>query len=428
MSGVTGHPLNIVWNSVAPWVPSGYGQQTAQVCRRLRDAGHNVAISAFVGIEGHMSEWEGINVYPTDHTRFNKYALPKYVRHHSPDGTGDDVLVITLQDVWTWNDVSHQSGGMRAAYDGLNIAAWVPIHHDPMPPNTIMALRDFNARPIAMCRFAEDRMKREGFGALYVPHAVDTNVLRPRPAASVRRDLMQVPDDAFLIGMVSHNQGVAPARKAFPEVFAAFSIFVRRHPEAILYLHTDAHGFSQGLNLIRMLEQMNIRAENVRFVDQDSYGTFCNIETEHMSFIYSAMDVLACPSYAEGFGIPIVEAQACGTPVIATDFTSMPELIGPGWLVDGEPYRDAGAASWWMKPSITEILGAFEQAYEARGDEKLSAACREFALGYDADKVFAEHWVPTLDALSRPHEVPPLPALNREQRQAKIKARGKVAA
>jgi hypothetical protein len=54
--------------------------------------------------------------------------------------------------------------------------------------------------------------------------------------------------------------------------------------------------------------------------------------------------------------------------------------------------------------------------------------CREFALRYDADRVFAEHWVPTLEALTRPREVPPLPSMNREQRRGKIKAQAKAAA
>ena len=415
--------MKILWHSVAPWIPSGYGQQTAQVVPRLVDAGHDVAISAICGLEGTTLEWNGVTVYPTDHTRFNKYALRKYVKRHSENGTGDDVLVITLQDVWTWLDATHQTGGMQADYQGLRIASWTPIHHDPMPINTTQALRAFNARPIAMSKFGEDRMRQRGFDPVYVPHAIDTQVLRPRPEAAAQvRDALGVDQDAFLIGMVSYNQGIAPSRKSFPEVFHAFSLFLKDVPDAILYLHTDVLGLSQGLNLTRMWGEYGIPDANIRLVDQDKYGTFCEITTEHMAYMYSALDVLACPSYAEGFGIPIIEAQACGTPVIGTDWTSMPELIGPGWLVDGEPYRDAGSASMWMKPAISEILDAFHQAHKERHNKKLHEQCRLNALQYDADKVFAEHWVPALEKLGKPREVPPLPAFNREQRRAKIKA------
>jgi glycosyltransferase involved in cell wall biosynthesis len=147
-----------------------------------------------------------------------------------------------------------------------------------------------------------------------------------------------------------------------------------------------------------------------------------------MAAIYSGMDVLANPSYAEGFGLPIVEAQACGTPVIVTAFSSMPELVGAGWVVGGTPWFNESAGAMWMHPSTEEILAAFEKAYEARDDVGLRSQAREFALQYDADRVFDEFWVPALDALGKPREVPPLPfAPNRAQRRAAKKTQAVAA-
>jgi glycosyltransferase involved in cell wall biosynthesis len=415
-----------MWQSVAPWISTGYGQQTALTTVRLRDAGHDVAISAIAGLEGTIGEWEGMKVYPADNTRFNKLNLRKYVQRHSADGTGNDVQVITLQDVWTWLDASSQTGGVPADYRGLKLASWCPVEYDPMPINTAQVLQAFASRPIAMSRFGEDRMRQRGFDPLYVPHAVDTSLLRPQPAAAAQvRQALGVTADAFVIGMVSNNQGIAPARKAFPEVFHAFSVFQQNHPDAILYLHTDALGLNHGLNLTALWQTYGIPESAIRTVNQDKYW-FGEIATEHMGYMYSALDVLACPSYGEGFGIPIVEAQACGTPVIVTDWTSMSELVGPGWMVDGEPHYAAGSASMWKKPAVSELIDRFELAYAARGDEKLSEECRRFALRYDVDTVFEEHWVPALEKLSKPREVPPLPALNRKTRRAKIKAKSRT--
>ncbi len=428
MTTATGQPLNIMWHSVSPWIPSGYGQQTAQVVRRLRDAGHNVAISGYAGIEGKIVEWEGVTVYPRDHTGWNKYALRKYVQRHSPDGTGDDVVVITLNDVHTWLDSTGRAGGMVADWRGLNIAAWVPVDHDPCPPNTVQPLQAFGARPIAMSRFGEDRMRKEGLDPLYVPHAIDTNVLRPNPeaAAEVRKKLGISPE-TFVVGMVANNGWpIAPTRKSFAEVFQAFAIFVERHPDSVLYLHTDILGLNGGLNLAALSETLGIPSDKMRAVDQDKYSTFYELDTEHMAYTFSALDVLANPSHGEGFGIPLIEAQACGTPVITCDWTAMSELVGPGWLVDGEPFFNPGSAAMWMKPAISEIIDRLEVAYAAKDDEKIAEACRRFALQYDADSVFEDYWVPTLEKLSKPREVPPLPSLNRETRRAKLKARGKT--
>lgn len=53
--------------------------------------------------------------------------------------------------------------------------------------------------------------------------------------------------------------------------------------------------------------------------------------------LYSAADFFAYPSLYEGFGLPIVEALACGTPVLTADNSCLPEAGGPGALyVDAE--------------------------------------------------------------------------------------------
>jgi glycosyltransferase involved in cell wall biosynthesis len=127
----------------------------------------------------------------------------------------------------------------------------------------------------------------------------------------------------------------------------------------------------------------------------------------------------------EGFGVPIIEAQACGTPVIVTDWTSMPELVGAGWAVDGDPYYRPPSVAFWKVPAIAEIINALEQAYEKRGDQEFRAIARNFALQYDADYVAETYWKPALEALDSPREVPPLRPIgpNRAQRRAQKKAK-----
>ena len=48
---------------------------------------------------------------------------------------------------------------------------------------------------------------------------------------------------------------------------------------------------------------------------------------ETLPLFYSASSVFVFPSLYEGFGLPVVEAMACGTPVIASNTSSLPELL-----------------------------------------------------------------------------------------------------
>jgi glycosyltransferase involved in cell wall biosynthesis len=59
------------------------------------------------------------------------------------------------------------------------------------------------------------------------------------------------------------------------------------------------------------------------------------VPDEDLPALYAAAWVLIYPSHHEGFGLPPLEAMACGTPVIASNRTSLPEVVGDaGMLVD----------------------------------------------------------------------------------------------
>ena len=81
------------------------------------------------------------------------------------------------------------------------------------------------------------------------------------------------------------------------------------------------------------------------------------VADEDLQTVYSAADVFAFPSFYEGFGLPPLEAMACGTPVVVSDAASLPEVVGGAGLM--VPADDTEAlASALERALLDELLRA----------------------------------------------------------------------
>lgn len=379
--------LRIGWTSNAPWAETGYGTQTAQVTSRLKAEGHEVAIFNNYGLEGTNSEWNGIPIYQRGSDPYCNDVVPAHMHDWTTRNPDIPSVLITLYDVWVFK-------GPRWA--DWNVASWVPVDHVPAPPDVAKWCRQDFVTPIAMSKYGQAMLQNVGIDALYVPHGID-KVFKPTNQVDgiTGREFMKIDKDKFVVGMNAANKGVYPNRKAFGENLLAFSMFAKNHDDAVLYLHTEYLGSFGGIKLADLISSVGLEKHQVKVIDPYLYRS--GIDQRTLASIYSAMDVLLATSYGEGFGIPTVEAQACGTRVIASDFAASTELVGDGWLIDGQPLWDAPQKSWFHMPSIPKIVEALEDAY-AQGQGRSQKAI-DFAKNYEADKVFNEYWKPTLEVL-----------------------------
>ncbi len=84
-----------------------------------------------------------------------------------------------------------------------------------------------------------------------------------------------------------------------------------------------------------------------------------HVNDEDLADLYRAATVVAVPSLYEGFGLPILEAMACGAPTVASNRGAMPEIAGEGALVaDPTPDALAEAIREALDPIVADRLRA----------------------------------------------------------------------
>jgi glycosyltransferase involved in cell wall biosynthesis len=396
--GKSGNPAKrvgtISWYSNSPDAPTGYGVQSEQVLKRLVRDGHSVAVLSNYGQDGTIGSWDSgygaVRVYPRGAEPYSQDVTPLNHMHWVNQNRNASNVLVTLYDAWVLK-------GKR--YDDLNIASWIPIDHLPVPPAVAAWCAKPNVTPLAMSKFGKAQLADRGIDSLYIPHAFDEAFIPTFKLDGVTgREYLGIGEDKFVVGMNAANKASGSMhRKAFSENFLAFSLFAKRHPDAVLYVHSDVFGAYGGWNLTTLCEAVGLSKEQVVFVDPIEY-LHGSITQKTLALLYTTMDVLLATSYGEGFGVATIEAQACGTPVIGSNFAATAELVSDdGWLVEGQPLYDAGQSAFFNIPSVPGIVDALEQAYQ-RGRGR-SQASVDFAQDFGAEKVYQTYWKPALSKL-----------------------------
>jgi glycosyltransferase involved in cell wall biosynthesis len=127
--------------------------------------------------------------------------------------------------------------------------------------------------------------------------------------------------------------GTLEPRKNVPRLLEAYAALRRQGPTPPLVL-AGGRGWGQ-LGIEARLAALGL-AESVRLLGY--------VPTAELPLCYNAASVFVYPSLYEGFGLPPLEALACGTPVVASNASSVPEAVGDAALLVG-PRDVAGLAA-----------------------------------------------------------------------------------
>jgi glycosyltransferase involved in cell wall biosynthesis len=112
------------------------------------------------------------------------------------------------------------------------------------------------------------------------------------------------------------------------------------------------------------------------------------VASEDLPVLYSLARVMVYPSLFEGFGLPVVEAMACGCPVVTSSVSSLPEVAGDAaLLVDPTSVEEIAKGIWrvWTDAGLREIMRARGLArarqYSWKRAAELTAGVYEAAMG-----------------------------------------------
>lgn len=384
------YPIACLAATNAPWAPTGYGTQIKQLARRMLADGIPTAVAANYGLEAMATKWEGIDVLPRGYDPYSSDVIGAYAKdmaHQYPDRAQ---FVLSLYDVWIY--LKHPT------WEALQfpVVSWVPIDHDPIPAKVLEWCQRERVIPIAMSQFGGRQLDAAGVEHMVIPHGIETSVYVPTSAvvdangtSRTPRELLGIPADAHVTGIMNANKGTAPVRKSFDTQIMAWAQFAREHDDAWLYLHTERFGSMQGIPLDPLLEACGAPMDRVVWVNQ--YQMRMGIPDELMAAYYSGLDVLLAPTLGEGFGLTVAEAAACETPAIVNDFTAQPELVADGWLVGNQRTWDPAQSSWFAIPNVGDILDALRESY-ARGGTRSPASREHIVAEYDADRLYETGW------------------------------------
>ncbi|MBU3176891.1 glycosyltransferase family 4 protein [Clostridium estertheticum] len=130
------------------------------------------------------------------------------------------------------------------------------------------------------------------------------------------------------VGGFSERKNVASAITAFSKVYKDLS---ENYDLVIVGDYRDS-----GQKLMKLTNELNMLSHVI-------FAGF--VPEEHLPLFYNSCDAIIYPSFYEGFGLPPLEAMNCGTPVIASNLTSIPEVVGDtGILINPYDIKDIALA------------------------------------------------------------------------------------
>lgn len=362
--------LRVLWNGESSFMHSGYSVYGQELLSRLHRTGkYEIAeLGAYASPEDpriHSVQWRfypnvprvmldgqinpEFQAYDQDNsdTKFNAYSFNDVVIDFKPH------VVLDIRDWWMLRHALVSP--LRKYYQ------WFIMPTVDSAPQEDEWIDGFINADAVLCysEWAQNVLRKQGGGKINLvgtaPPAANYNIYKPIANKKEHKVNMGFPADSLIIGSIMRNQ----KRKLIPDLIEAFEKYLEmcrttgqkdRADRSLLYLHTTFPDV--GWDLPKLIKQHNVANKLIVTYTCDQCKTVfpslfqdvrttckrCGtvaaniphtghgISTESLSFIVNLFDVYIQYAICEGWGMPQIEAAACGVPVMAVDYSAMEDI------------------------------------------------------------------------------------------------------
>lgn len=311
--------MKIAILSDSPTLCTGYRNQATQLCRHLEKQGHEIFYMAngYVGSDIENIKLKGgeefdYNIYGHGHS--DQYFNQTMSRRLKELNIDRFIILLDTFMLYPWF--------LNIDTSPAKTFFWFPSDGGGGLPKGCEAILKKIDQPVAMAEFGQKQVKDyHNLDVAHIPHGLDSKSFYPLEKEA--RDGLRKKwglENKFVVGVVARNQ----PRKNLDRTIKTFKLVADQIPEAILFLHLDPNDPAQPMWKIPELVRKYNLENRVIYTGMSAFNGFPQSE---MNNVYNVMDCFFLSTSGEGFGVPIIEAMSCKIPVVATDYTTTPELV-----------------------------------------------------------------------------------------------------
>lgn len=376
---------------------TGFGTVTRDLGRRLIDLGMDVRfISQNVNSEP-LPEPFASRTWNAQHPTFDFVGS---ISKGFSDGWKADALFM-LGDFFAARNLVFAADAIAAALAATPTFHYCPVEGVDLPP-AWKRLWDV-VRPVAMTEFGADQIEKvTGSRPPMIYHGVETDDFYPvapnRPGVrssgerittkNGAKAAFNYPSDRILCLRTDRHM---PRKQQDALIHAMVPVF-EAVPNLDLVLH--CRWYDEGGLLTDEVSKLPLELQGRVLSTNRAHNTYTGLPRMDLNIMYNAADIYVSTS-AEGFGLTIAEALACGVPVVAMDYSAVPEVVGPAgvlvppshllyneynhkWAaVDEQKFADA-VIHLATKPARRRSLGMLGPAH-VRNNFSWERSARQFA-------------------------------------------------